>query len=105
MTPPPDKIRDDFEKHLEKMWPKRTDPYLRDCNDPFPEHTYQDPDTEFAWVIWQAAYQQCQAEQSDEIGRLRSAIEKTLEENAGLADGDNCTLFDLKQALQHSGEK
>ena len=34
-----------------------------------------------------------------EIDRLRSAIRETLDENAHLADGDNCTLLALKRAL------
>jgi len=34
-----------------------------------------------------------------EINRLRYAIELTLQENAGLADGDDCTLIRLKLAL------
>jgi hypothetical protein len=43
---------------------------------------------------------------ADEIESLREklkdavgAIEKTLDENGHLADGDNCTLIDLKRAL------
>lgn len=35
----------------------------------------------------------------DEISRLRNAIKETLEENAHLADGDNCTLIKLKHAI------
>lgn len=31
--------------------------------------------------------------------RLTAAIEKTLEENRSLADGDKCTLWRLKQAI------
>lgn len=34
-----------------------------------------------------------------EVERLRAAIERTLLENSHLADGDNCTLILLKQAL------
>lgn len=34
-----------------------------------------------------------------EIERLRAAIARTLDENGHLADGDNCTLIDLKRAL------
>jgi len=34
-----------------------------------------------------------------EIERLRSAIETTLNNNLHLADGENCTLIDLKRAL------
>jgi len=34
-----------------------------------------------------------------EIRQLRAAIIETLEENGHLADGDNCTLIRLKQAL------
>lgn len=43
---------------------------------------------------------------ADEITRLREqlaiavgAINETIEENLGLADGDNCTLIKLKKAL------
>ena len=34
-----------------------------------------------------------------EATRLRAAITKTLEENRHLADGENCTLIDLKRAI------
>jgi hypothetical protein len=34
-----------------------------------------------------------------EIDRLRAAIQRTLDENGHLADGANCTLLKLKQAL------
>jgi hypothetical protein len=40
---------------------------------------------------------------SAEVLRLRQAILETLESNRHLADGDNCTLLPLKQALQNSG--
>ena len=33
--------------------------------------------------------------------RLREAIEKTIEENLHLADGDDCTLIRLKRALEY----
>lgn len=36
----------------------------------------------------------------NEIGRLRGAIEQTLNENGHLADGENCTLIVLKRALR-----
>ena len=35
-----------------------------------------------------------------EIERLRAAMQQTLDENGHLADGDNCTLIALKQALE-----
>lgn len=35
-----------------------------------------------------------------EIERLRHAIQKTLDENGHLADGENCTLIRLKRALE-----
>jgi hypothetical protein len=35
------------------------------------------------------------------IERLVSAIEKTLDENGHLADGDNCTLINLKRAIEN----
>jgi ElaB/YqjD/DUF883 family membrane-anchored ribosome-binding protein len=38
--------------------------------------------------------------QEEEIARLRSAIQQTLEENGHLADGDNCTLILLKRAVE-----
>lgn len=31
--------------------------------------------------------------------KLRTAIKKTLDENGHLADGDNCTLIELKRAI------
>jgi hypothetical protein len=33
-----------------------------------------------------------------EIEKLRAAIKKTIESNLHLADGDNCSLIELKQA-------
>ena len=33
------------------------------------------------------------------VNQLESAITKTLNENAHLADGDDCTLIDLKLAM------
>jgi len=35
----------------------------------------------------------------DEIDRLRAAIWQTLDENPHLADGDDCTLIELKRAV------
>ena len=37
---------------------------------------------------------------AQEISRLRNAILKTLDDNGHLADGDNCTLIDLKRVLE-----
>ena len=34
-----------------------------------------------------------------EIERLRAAIKETLDKNGHLADGENCTLIDLKRAI------
>jgi len=36
-----------------------------------------------------------------EITRLRSAIKNTIESNLHLADGDNCTLIELKRAINY----
>ena len=41
--------------------------------------------------------------QGNRIKKLEKAIRNTLQENGHLADGDNCTLFELKQAMK--GEK
>ena len=38
---------------------------------------------------------------NDYIAELEAAITKTLDENGHLADGENCTLFELKQALKN----
>lgn len=38
-------------------------------------------------------------EAADRIEALESAITKTLDENGHLADGENCTLIDLKRAM------
>lgn len=38
------------------------------------------------------------------IETLRAAIVKTLDDNAHLADGENCTLLALKIALRETGE-
>jgi hypothetical protein len=35
----------------------------------------------------------------DHIQRIENAIRKTLDKNRHLADGDDCTLIDLKKAL------
>ena len=35
-----------------------------------------------------------------EIAKLRHAIQKALDENSHLADGENCTLIILKRALE-----
>lgn len=35
----------------------------------------------------------------ERIAHLESAIRKTIDDNRHLADGDNCTLIDLKKAL------
>jgi DNA phosphorothioation-dependent restriction protein DptG len=35
----------------------------------------------------------------ERIKHLESAIRKTIDNNRHLADGDNCTLIDLKKAL------
>jgi len=40
-----------------------------------------------------------------ERGTLLGAITKTLEENAHLADGENCTLIDIKRAAARVGCK
>ena len=42
-------------------------------------------------------------ELADEIERLREAIQKTLDDNGHLADGENCTLIELKRALREVG--
>jgi hypothetical protein len=36
---------------------------------------------------------------NDHIQRIENAIRKTLDKNRHLADGDDCTLIDLKKAL------
>ena len=40
-----------------------------------------------------------------EITRLRSAIKKTIEGNLHLADGDTCTLIELKRAINYDEAK
>ena len=45
----------------------------------------------------------CQRQEA-EIERLNKAIRLTLEENAHLADGDNCTLLRLKRAYVQNAE-
>lgn len=34
------------------------------------------------------------------ISRLRAAIQKTLDDNGHLADGDNCSLIELKRVMR-----
>ena len=38
-------------------------------------------------------------EAKERIAHLETAIRKTIDDNRHLADGDNCTLIDLKKAL------
>jgi hypothetical protein len=37
----------------------------------------------------------------NEIERLESAIRETIEDNLHLADGENCTLINLKRAINY----
>lgn len=53
-------------------------------------------------ALWRKSTQELEALRK-ENDRLRKAIDETLEENAYLADGDNCTLIKLKQALGGDG--
>jgi len=39
-----------------------------------------------------------------EITRLRSAIKNTIESNLHLADGDTCTLIELKREINYDDE-
>lgn len=39
------------------------------------------------------------ADQAKRIAELETAINKTLDDNGHLADGDNCTLIDLKRVV------
>lgn len=39
-------------------------------------------------------------EAKERINHLEAAIRKTIDDNQHLADGDNCTLIDLKKALE-----
>lgn len=48
---------------------------------------------------------ECVKELRSENARLRLAIEKTINENMHLADGDNCTLIDLKRAIETPNTK
>lgn len=65
-------MKSDFEAWLRQQWPKRNDPYLRDCNDIEPQYTYQDQDTELAWTAWSAAL--LHQQQSDE-GLIAELVE------------------------------
>lgn len=40
---------------------------------------------------------------ADEVEALRASIRQTLDDNRHLADGTNCTLIELKRALERSG--
>jgi hypothetical protein len=104
-----DKVRAEFEKwatiYFENEFSKS--PFLRDCNDVDADRTYQKYKIEDAYQAWNA----CQAlnytviaAKDAEIARLRGAINITLEENGNLADGDNCTLIHLKQALEATND-
>jgi len=40
-------------------------------------------------------------EQDARINQLETAIKKVIEENLHLADGDNCTLIELKRVINY----
>lgn len=83
-----DKCKEEFEVFLRKLWAKKAEPFLRECNDPEPDRDYQDYDADFAWVVWQAAYNRTQPEAiepssdvddtnvADIIRELKSKIEE-----------------------------
>lgn len=59
-------------------------------------------ETKYLQEQWVEAVANCAIVTRDrrELMELRDAVRQTLEENAHLADGDNCTLIRLKYALQ-----
>lgn len=55
-------------------------------------------ESESRWKLAESAIGSC-AEMSARIQQLEDAIRKTLDENRHLADGDDCTLRELKKVL------
>ena len=54
--------------------------------------------------FWNEAFLEQRASAEKEVARLTAAITKTLNENGHLADGENCTLIELKRAMGVSHE-
>jgi len=50
-------------------------------------------------AIYEAAFRL--DEQDARINQLETAIKKVIEENLHLADGDNCTLIELKRVINY----
>ena len=75
-----DEIREAFESYLRKKWQKRTDPFLRPCNDINSDRTYQDFDTDSEWETWQAtiAWRDAQDISRNENKALRNYILKNM---------------------------
>ncbi len=69
-----------------------------DETDPLPDKWDETPDCVAAFVM--------KIDADIEIDRLKAAMQKTIDDNLYLADGDDCTLIELKRALaiQPSGE-
>ena len=54
-------------------------------------------DTQYGLAI--SAWRECSKIKDAEIAKLRDAIKITLEQNGHLADGENCTLIELKRVI------
>lgn len=54
---------------------------------------------QFSWDVPETNFGNIIQDLTEENERLRDAIRKTLEANRHLADGEDCTLIDLKRAI------
>lgn len=54
---------------------------------------------QFSWDVPETNFGNIIQDLTEENERLRAAIRKTLEANRHLADGEDCTLIDLKRAI------
>ena len=58
--------------------------------------------TDAQYGLANSAWRECSKIKDAEIAKLRAAIRKTLDENGHLADGENCTLIELKRAISEA---
>lgn len=94
-------MSDTLQDRLRKLSTENPGP--RDCIDEAADKIDEltNNEREYSRLIGMS-YQECRDlldTQSKRIAELESAITKTLNENGHLADGDNCTLVDLKRVM------
>jgi hypothetical protein len=91
--------QEEFEEYLRILWANNKSPFLRPCNEVDADRYYQDYDTEFAWIVWQA----CNAKRQEEMARLRDELKVLEDENVYLVkrlDGQEAPVMEvLKQEM------